>query len=201
MEIILQQNFHALGYVGDRVKVKPGFGRNFLIPQGIAVEASSRNQRVLKHRLTAINAKRVKLRGEAADFAKTLESMVLEFNIKIGAGGRSFGSISIRDIEAQLKEKGVELDRRQIRLPEPIKRAGESTVQIKLHAEVSASVPVIVRADVVKSAISDEGAEGAPSGRARRSKKARAEDSGQGTEGSAEEQSVAAEPAPDSEAS
>lgn len=167
MEVILQENFHALGYVGDLVKVKPGYARNFLIPRGIAVEASSRNERVLKHRLSSINAKKIKLRGEAADFAKRLEGVVLEFLLKVGSGGRSFGSVSSRDIEQQLKEKGFELDKRQIRLPEPIRRAGESSVQIKLHAEVSATIPVIVRAEVTKVA-SEEG--DTPS-KSRRSKK------------------------------
>lgn len=167
MEVILQENFHALGYVGDLVKVKPGYARNFLIPRGIAVEASSRNERVLKHRLSTINAKKIKLRGEASDFAKRLEGVVLEFMLKVGAGGRSFGSVSSRDIEQQLKEKGFELDKRQIRLLEPIRRAGESSVQIKLHAEVSATIPVIVRAEVSKVA-AEEG--DAPS-KSRRSKK------------------------------
>lgn len=173
MEVILQENFHALGYVGDLVKVKPGYARNFLIPRGIAVEASSRNERVLKHRLSSINAKKIKLRGEAADFAKRLEGVVLEFLLKVGSGGRSFGSVSSRDIEQQLKEKGFELDKRQIRLLEPIRRAGESSVQIKLHAEVSATIPVIVRAEVTKVA-SEEG--DTPS-KPRRSKK-RAVDAG-----------------------
>jgi large subunit ribosomal protein L9 len=186
MEVILQENFHALGYVGDLVKVKPGYARNFLIPRGIAVEASSRNERVLKHRLSSINAKKVKLRGEATEFAKRLEGVVLEFTLKVGSGGRSFGSVSSRDIEAQLKEKGFELDKRQIRLIEPIRRAGESSVQIKLHAEVSATIPVIVRAEVSKAASNDAGSTVTKS---RRSKKQAAEDGADAVDSAASDSS------------
>jgi len=157
MEIILQQDFPALGYVGDTVKVRPGYARNFLIPRGLAVEASSINERLLKHRLTAINGKKVKLRAQAQEIVTRMQSVVLEFTLKIGAGGRSFGAVSARDVEAQLKEKGFELDRRQIKLLEPLRKAGEFKVQVKLHSEVSANIPVIVRAEAPKVEAAAEG--------------------------------------------
>jgi len=183
MEIILQQDFPALGYVGDTVKVKPGYARNFLIPRGLAVEASSINERLLKHRLTAINGKKVKLRAQAQEIVTRMQSVVLEFTLKIGAGGRSFGAVSARDVEVQLKEKGFELDRRQIKLLEPLRKAGEFKVQVKLHSEVSANIPVIVRAEAPKVEAAAEG-EGKTERRRRGGRKAKSEE---GTEQAAGE--------------
>lgn len=193
MEIILQQDFPALGYVGDTVKVKPGYARNFLIPRGMAVEASSLNERLLKHRLTAINAKRVKLRAQAQEIVNRMQSLVLEYTLKVGAGGRSFGAISARDIEVQLKEKGFELDRRQIKLLEPIRKAGEFKVQVKLHSEVSANIPVIVRAEAPKAEAAQVDGEGKTERRRRGSRKAKSEEAST-EEGSTEGAAPAAAP-------
>jgi large subunit ribosomal protein L9 len=165
MEIILQQDFISLGYVGDRVNVKPGYARNHLIPRGIAVEVSSANASALRHRLAAINAKRLKLKAEAEVYSKRLAEHILEFTLKFGAGGKSFGSITARDVEQALAERQITLDRRQIRLPEPIKTAGEHKVDIKLHSEVTTQITVRVIADRPKVQESEkkakaEGAEG-----------------------------------------
>lgn len=186
MEVILQQNFPALGYVGDTVKVKPGYARNYLIPRGLAVEASSESQRYLKHVLSTISAKRLKLRSEAQSISERLEKVSLEFSIKLGAGGKSFGSISVRDIEAQLKEKGFELDRRQIRLLEPIRKAGEYKVQVKLHSEVHASVPVLVKGEAPAPIAAAEGGEGRPERRRRSRKAASTESADVATDASAD---------------
>jgi large subunit ribosomal protein L9 len=142
----------------------------------MAVEASSLNERLLKHRLTAINAKRVKLRAQAQEIVNRMQSLVLEYTLKVGAGGRSFGAISARDIEVQLKEKGFELDRRQIKLLEPIRKAGEFKVQVKLHSEVSANIPVIVRAEAPKVEASQAEGEGRSDRRRRGSRKAKTEE-------------------------
>lgn len=144
MEVILQENYPSLGYVGDRVNVKGGFARNFLIPRGIAIEASSRNERVLKHRLQHVMAKRIRLKSEAEALGNQLGEALLEFTLKIGEAGKSFGSVTSRDIETALKAKGFEIDRKQIRMTETFRRAGEYKVAVKLHAEVTASVPVKV---------------------------------------------------------
>lgn len=159
MEVILNQDFPSLGYVGDTVRVRPGYARNYLIPRGVAIEASARNNRQLRHRLLAINAKKIKLRAEAEEFAKRLSTVMLEFNVRIGAQGKAFGAITARDIEAALQKEGVSLDRRQIKLSEPIKKAGEFSVMIKLHSEVLAPVAVRVIAEMPESSKKSDGAE------------------------------------------
>lgn len=151
MDVVLKEDFPALGYVGDRVSVKAGYARNFLIPRGLAVEASSRNARTLQHRLAGIMARKQRLKTEAEEHARTVEAAALEFTLKIGEKGRSFGSISVRDILAALEEKGHVFDRRQIRLAEPIKSGGSFEVEVKLHSEVAARVAIEVKTEIVKA--------------------------------------------------
>ena len=133
MEVILKEDYPSLGYVGDRIAVKPGFARNFLLPRGIATEAFSNNARLLKHRLDGINAKRNRLKAEATEVAKRYEGLTLEFKLKMAGQERTFGSITARDIELALKEKDLVVDRRQIKFGEAVKRVGTYQVQIKLH--------------------------------------------------------------------
>lgn len=154
MEVILKEDLLSRGYVGDRIKVKGGYARNFLLPRGIAVEASSRNQKILKHQLAAIVAKRARRKSEAEEFAKTLSQVIVEFTLKIGQGGKSFGSVSAKEIEAKLNELGYKVDKRQIKIPEPIKGAGTHAVEIKLHSEVV--VPVSVKVIAAKEAVAEE---------------------------------------------
>ena len=121
MEVILREDYISLGYIGDTVRVRRGFARNFLIPRGIAVEASSVNDRQLKHKLSAITAQRIKKKSEADAFGKVLEQVTVEFTLKVGAKGKSFGSVTSRDVETSLKALGYDVDRRQIRIAETIK--------------------------------------------------------------------------------
>lgn len=144
MEVILRADYISLGYIGDKVKVRRGFARNFLIPRGIAVEASSGNQKLLKHKLAGIVAKRVKKKAEAEAFAKILGQVTVEFTIKMGAGGKSFGAVTTRDIEASLKSLGYEVDRRQLRINDTIKGPGVYPVEVKLHSEVTVDIQVKV---------------------------------------------------------
>lgn len=158
MDVILQSDFPSLGYVGDRVSVKPGYARNFLIPRGLAVEASSVNARLLKHRMDGINAKKMKLKVEAEALAAKLNAVTLDFTIKMGGGGRSFGAITVKDVDVSLKALGFELDKKQIKLLEPFKRPGEYKVNVKLHSEVTAVVNAKVVAEAVeKKAAAEEG--------------------------------------------
>ena len=106
MEVILQEDYAALGYIGDQVQVRPGFARNFLIPRGIAIAYSKRNVGEMAHRLVAIHAKKAKLKAAAEEEGKKLSAIVLSFTLKFGKQGKSFGTITTRDIEAQLLEKG-----------------------------------------------------------------------------------------------
>ncbi len=144
MEVILREDYISLGYIGDTVRVRRGFARNFLIPRGIAVEATSGNEKQLKHKLSAIVSKRIKKKAEAEAFARVLGQVTVEFTIKVGSKGKSFGSITSRDVEASLKALGYEVDRRQIRINETIKGPGAYSVEVKLHSEVTVPVQVKV---------------------------------------------------------
>lgn len=144
MEVILREDYISLGYIGDTVRVRRGFARNFLIPRGIAVEATSGNERQLKHKLSAIVAKRIKKKAEAEAYGKVLSQVTVEFTLKVGAKGKSFGSVTSRDVEASLKTLGYNVDRRQIRINETIKGPGVYSVDVKLHSEVTVPVQVKV---------------------------------------------------------
>jgi large subunit ribosomal protein L9 len=171
MEVILQENYPSLGYVGERVKVKRGYARNFLVPRGIAVEASSGSARELKHRLEMINRKRQRLLAEAQKMAQELQGLILEFTLSSGQGGKSFGAVSIKDIENSLVTKGHKIERKQIRLLEPIKTSGEFSLEVKLHSELSAAITVRVAIEKpapVKKAEEDDEDAGGRGGKGRR---------------------------------
>jgi large subunit ribosomal protein L9 len=143
VQVILIEDFTSLGHVGDVVPVKPGYARNFLFPRGIAVDASSTNGKLMKHKMEAVHAKRAKLKAQAEDFGKKLAASPLEFTLKVGEAGKSFGAVTSRDIEAAFKAKGFEVNKKQIKLHDPFKNAGEYKVEIKVHADVT--VPVTVK--------------------------------------------------------
>jgi len=176
MEVILKEDYISLGYIGDTVRVRRGFARNFLIPRGIAVEASSGNERQLKHKLSGIIAKRIKKKAEAEEFAKVLGQVTVEFTLKVGAKGKSFGAVTSRDIEASLKALGYEVDRRQIRLNETIKGAGVYAVDVKLHSEVT--VPVSVKV-IAAQPVAQPAAEGSEKGKKKSRKKSAKDDQGE----------------------
>lgn len=171
MDIVLQEDYPQLGYVGDRVSVKNGFARNFLIPQGIAIEASSRNAKVLEHMMAAIMVKKAKLKSAAEEFAEELSTLRIEFKLKVGAGNKAFGSITSRDIEAALKAKDLKIEKKQIRLAEPIKTVGETKVEIRLHSEVTTEITVDVKGIKEKKKAEDKDVKG------RRSRKAKEQQS------------------------
>lgn len=193
MEVILREDFLPLGYVGDTVKVKRGFARNFLIPRGVAIESSSQNERALKHKLSAIVAKRIKKKAEAEAFGNTLSQIIVEFTLKMGAGGKSFGAITARDVEGALKNLGYTVDRRQIRLVEVIKTPGQHKAEVKLHSEVT--VPLQIK--VIAAQIVAAPAEGAAKGKGKKGAKKQSDEGvGEGVEAapeSSEETTEAAE--------
>lgn len=161
MEVILQEDYPSLGYVGDRVQVRPGFARNFLIPRGIAVEGRSANARALNHKLQIINAKKLKMKAEAETLAKRIEGLRFEFILKMGEQGKSYGSVTSKEIESHLKDAGFEIDRKQVRLLEPLKTSGEHKVLIKLHSEVSAPILVVIQSEKQARAAAKEREEAA----------------------------------------
>ena len=154
MQVLLSEDYPSLGYIGDTVTVKRGFARNFLIPRGIAVEISSSSARLLAHKMAQINAIKAKKRAEAESYGKNVAGIVLEFQLKIGESGKSFGSITTKDIEESLSLRGFKVDRKQIKLSEPIKMAGDYRIQLKLHSEVLVPITVSVVADVASKALS-----------------------------------------------
>lgn len=172
MEVILQENYPSLGYVGDRVKVRRGFARNYLLPRGIAVEAGSSNARLLAHRLSGINSKKAKLKSEAEQLAAQLAEVSLDFVMKLGTHGKSFGAVTLRDIELFLEQKNFKLERKQLRLNEAIKAPGNYVLHVKLHSEVGLDLPVKVTAEKVAPAAGSEQESGR---RARRKGKDRSE--------------------------
>jgi len=178
MEVILREDYISLGYIGDTVRVRRGFARNFLIPRGIAVEATSGNERQLKHKLSAIVAKRIKKKAEAEAYGKVLSQVTVEFTLKVGAKGKSFGSVTSRDVEASLKALGYNVDRRQIRINETIKGPGVYTAEVKLHSEVT--VPVQVKVIAAQPPVT-AAAEGKPEKGKKKSRK-----KGEEVEGAAE---------------
>lgn len=146
MQVILRENYPGLGFIGDTVAVKRGFARNFLIPRGVALEAGNKkNKKELEHHLNAINSKKRKMQGEAEVVAQKIADLKLKFTLKMGRKGKAFGSISASDIEKAINEKGIELDRRQVKLLEPIKAPGEYVIDAKLHPEVTARISIDVQ--------------------------------------------------------
>ncbi len=154
MQVILSEDYPSLGYVGDTVTVKRGFARNFLIPRGIAVEIASSSARVLAHRMAHIHAIKARKRAEAEKFGGNIAGIVLEFSLKFGESGKSFGSITARDIEEALSARGFSVDRRQIKLSEPIRMAGDYRIQVKLHSEIAVPITISVISDAAAKALS-----------------------------------------------
>jgi large subunit ribosomal protein L9 len=168
MEVILLENYPSLGYVGERVKVKRGYARNYLIRQGIAVEASSGSAKQVRHRQEMVDRKKKRLLTEAQKVADGIKGLTLEFTLSSSQGGKSFGSITVRDIESGLIKRGVTIDRKQIKLQEPIKVAGEYSVDLQLHSDLSVPIDLkVVQERIVKSSPASENVD---SGRSRRRK-------------------------------
>ncbi len=144
MDVILTENVKGLGSIGDVVKVKPGYGRNFLVPQGLAVEASARNIKELEHHKRQLARKAAKLSKEAADIKARIEAVECSFVHKASDEGKLFGSVTSKEIAEALAAKGIEIDRRKILLDQPIKELGKHQVEIKLNAGVNATIKVDV---------------------------------------------------------
>lgn len=144
MQVILQQNVEHLGKVGDVVKVKPGYARNFLLPNGLAAEASSRNVAQLAHQKRAADSLRSKIKGEAEKLQKAIEGAKVVLSRQVGEGDKLFGSVTSMDIESALRAQGLQISKKQLHLPEPIKTLGLHEVPVKIHPEVTATLKVTV---------------------------------------------------------
>ena len=143
MQIILIQDVKSLGKKGDLVKASDGYARNFILPQKLGLEASAKNLNDLKLQKSAEVKKQKELLEEAQTLAKKLESKTIEVTLKAGEGGRTFGSISTKEITIALKEQyGFDIDKKKLQLAEPIKNIGTRTVPVKLHPQVTANLVV-----------------------------------------------------------
>lgn len=144
MQVILQEDYPSLGFVGDVVTVRPGFARNFLFPRKIALPADTANVALFEHRKKAIEVKKARRKQEAEKYKTKVEAVTVRVAHAVAEGGRLFGSVSLAEIQEGLKKGGIDVDKRRIRLEAPIKTVGEHRVEIRLHQEVSAQVKVIV---------------------------------------------------------
>jgi large subunit ribosomal protein L9 len=137
MKIILKEDIKKIGKMGQIVDVANGYARNYLVPKGLAVEASTKNIRSLEHEKNIIQEKAKKLKDSAQDIASRISSMTLTIKAKAGEEEKLFGSVTTMDIAEALLNEGLEIDKKKISLEEPIKRLGSYSVQIKLHSDVS----------------------------------------------------------------
>ena len=144
MRVVLKQEVRGLGRPGDVKEVADGYAQNFLLPKGLAIEASAGElKRVAQERASA-KAKQDRAHGDAEALARRLDAIALVFTLKAGEQGKTFGSVTTKDIEAQLAAQGFAIDRKKIQLAEPIKAVGSYDVPIKLVSDVTATVKVEV---------------------------------------------------------
>jgi large subunit ribosomal protein L9 len=159
MEVILKEDVVNLGHRGDVVKVADGYGRNFLLPRKLALQATLANKAVIETMKTAAARRSASEKVQAEALLAKLEPLALSFTRKSGDSGQLFGSVTSADIAADLAAKGFEVDRRKIVLNEPLKTVGDFNVAIKLHREVTAHVKVKVIAEASSEAPAAESAE------------------------------------------
>ena len=147
MEIILKQDIQGLGYKNDTVKVKPGYGRNYLIPQGFAIIANKTNSKMVAENIRQAAHKAEKLKNDAEALAKSIGNVALEIGTKAGESGKIFGAITTLQVSDALKAKGFDVDRKKIAFNAQIKEVGEHTAIIDLHREVKHEVKINVVAE------------------------------------------------------
>src|SRR5215469_189883 len=152
MEVILKEDVANLGHRGDVVKVADGYGRNFLLPRKLALQATLANKSVIEQMKAAAARRSATEKAQAQELVTKLEPVSLSFTRKSGENGQLFGSVTTADIATELAAKGFEVDRRKIQLSEPIKSLGDFTISIKLHREVTAHLHVHVVADAAQEA-------------------------------------------------
>jgi large subunit ribosomal protein L9 len=147
MQVILREDVDNLGKIGDLVKVKDGYARNFLVPSKKAIEATPKNMKAMEHAKKMVSDRLRTLKKSAAADADRIKSLSITIKAKVGEEGKLFGSVTSMDIASAMQAQGVAIDRRRISLEEPIKRLGEFTVPVKLHTDVVADLKVTVIAE------------------------------------------------------
>jgi large subunit ribosomal protein L9 len=147
MEVILREDVSNLGHRGDVVKVADGYGRNYLLPRNLAMEATPANKAVIEQMRAAAVRRSAKEKAEAEQLVVQLNAVALVFERKVGEGDHLFGSVTSSDIAQGLASKGFNVDRRKVQLDEPLKSTGEFHIPVKLHREVTAHVSVTVKGE------------------------------------------------------
>ncbi len=142
MQVILIEDVPHLGSMGDVVNVKPGYGRNYLIPRNLATLATKSSKRELEHELRVVAERRAKLKEAAMTTGNQLDGLSITIARRAGEDNRLFGSVTNRDLQAALADNGYEVERRRIMMNEPFKALGIYQIPVKLHADVTANVLV-----------------------------------------------------------
>lgn len=145
MKVLLKEDVKTLGVAGSMVSVAPGYARNYLIPKGLAIEASTKNIRRFEHEKDVILEKARKAKREVEELASQLSGIKVTIEAQAGEEDKLFGSITNMDIAEALSKQGIKIDKRKILIEEPIKRLGTYIVSIKLHPEMTISVSVEVK--------------------------------------------------------
>jgi large subunit ribosomal protein L9 len=149
MEVILKEDVTKLGSRGDVVKVAEGYGRNYLLPRKLAIQANAGNKAVIVQMKAASVRRSAKEKTQAEELAKQFDGLSVSFQRRSGEHDHLFGSVTSGDIADAIAKKGVTLDRRQIQLHEPLKSLGEFTIPVKLHKEVTAHLKVVIEKEAV----------------------------------------------------
>src|SRR5438270_5587327 len=147
MEVILKEDVTTLGHAGDVVKVADGYGRNYLLPRRLAIEATAQNRAVIEQMKQAAVRRSANEKAKAEQLLSQLENVELEFTRKAGKEDHLFGSVTSGDIASALEPKGFQIDRRKVQMPmeEPLRTLGEFLVPVRLHREVTAHIKVVVK--------------------------------------------------------
>jgi large subunit ribosomal protein L9 len=161
MEVILKEDVANLGHRGDVVKVADGYGRNFLLPRKLAMQATAANKAVIEQMKSAAARRSATEKVQAEELVAKLAPVVLTFTRKSGESGQLFGSVTSVDIASELDSRGFDIDRRKIQLNEPLKALGNFEVSIKLHREVTAHIKVKVLGEATAEEAAAEPAEAA----------------------------------------
>ena len=149
MEVILKEDVAKLGSRGDVIKVAEGYGRNYLLPKKLAIEATPANRAVIEQLKAAAVRRVAREKGDAEELAQLLAGVSLSFTRKSGEHDQLFGSVTSADIARELEHKSFNIDRRKIHLDEPLKHVGEFNVPIRLHKDVTVPVKVVINKDSV----------------------------------------------------
>ena len=150
MEVILKEDVPNLGLRGDVVKVAEGYGRNFLLPRKLAIEATTGNKQVIEQMRAAAVRRSAKEKAQAEELSKQFDGLSVSFARRAGEQDHLFGSVTSSDIGDALDKKGFNIDRRKIQLHEPLKTLGEFTVPVKLHKDVTAHLKVLIEKEAAE---------------------------------------------------